>query len=850
VGKVVKAVVGAVTFVAGVVTGNFALIATGISLVGGALASPSSPQRSERAAAAAQLQIGETPRGAIIGRAGLDGSLVDAFNYGGDDNTDWEVLVIALADHECDALEGFFVNDSYVAFAGDGAVAGYNNQLEVYWRSGTWTQSVPSILTSHGPGWTANDRGRSVAYVVVAYKADDAEAESPVWPGGRPQFKWVVRGLKCYQARKDSSIGGSGSHRRDDPATWEWTENPIDLRYNWVRGIHAGDRIDEPGQLLIGRGLSAIEAPPQNVFARANLCDEIVDGQARYRVGGVVFSNEAFIDVEKEFAAACAGVIVQREGSVEIDPGEPRAAVAHFTDDNLIVGTKATWSDFLGEENAGWVNTVVARFVDPDQRWNERGAPVRREIADIVEDGAPREQQVSLGFVTNGGQAQRIAEITRRLGRLWGRGQVTLPPRFAAIEEDDWVTWQSDRRFGGQTLTFRVEAWGSDEGWRHQITLRQISASAFSDTAPLDDGSVASQQGRPSGSLAPGAGAWSLAAVQLDGGDVLVPALEITGANDNRATELIRFEYVRSATAPDAATVWTAMGASRPDTTRREIQVAPNATFYAAVSYVIDGVTRERLVLGPVTTGGLAGITFDPVSPINIQADSSGQTTTNLPIDRTIRMRRAGQLVTSGVAFSSPVVPGGITANAALSGGAITITVTQADAAGVILVPVTFAGQTYLREIVVNRSIASGQSGGGAGASGFTDTALANVSSTNFAQVSDVGAIVAASGSGELRFECLGQYDGAGAMEIVARYSDDGGATWTDAGASATGTQSTGGSGGQQQPTFGETGFVSLDRTVTGLTAGADYQVALFARRTSGSGTLSWFQPNFTVSQP
>lgn len=612
-GKVVKVLAGGLGFAggtvgriaqsvaligAGIITGNFALIAAGVQLLGSTLFSGSGTRR---AAAAATLQLGEQPRQAVLSRMAVAGSLVDAFNYGGKYGTDWEVLVIALADHRCDALEGFFVDDTYVAFTGDGNVSGFNNQLQVFFRDGRWDQEVPSILTSNGPGWTANDRGRGVTHVTVAYKADASDAKNPVWPSGRPRFRWVLRGLRCYQARKDSTVGGSGSHRWDDPATWEWTENPIDIRHNWVRGIYAGDRVTEPGMLLIGRGLSVIEAPPANVFARANLCDEVVDGAPRYRIGGIVAATEAFIDVESDFAAAVAGVISQPEGAVEVDPGEAKAPVAHFTDGDLIVTSKVRWNcGFLGQQDDSWVNTVAARFVDPDQRWNVRSAPVRRVLDDVIADGAPREQQPQLDFVTNAPQAQRIAEIIRRFGRLWGRAQVTLPPRFAYIEEGDWVTWQSARRFGGETRTFRVEAWGSDKNWHHQLTLRQISASVYSDTAPLDDGVVAADQDAPPAIAAPEEGAWSVTA---GAGGVLV----VSGAVDDPAAEQVLFEYVQSTAAPDAETDWTEAGTSRPDVIRREIAVGLNAQFYVAVSYVVDGVRGDRLVLAPVTTSGAAG---------------------------------------------------------------------------------------------------------------------------------------------------------------------------------------------------------------------------------------------------
>lgn len=613
--KVIRAVIGVGLTVFGVLTGNFALAAAGVSLLRGALFGPSAPRR---AAAAAQLQLGEQPRQAILGRAATAGSLVDAFNYGGKYGTDWEVLVIALADHRCDALEGFFVDDTYVAFTGDGNVAGFNSQLQVFFRDGRWDQAVPSILTSHGPGWTANDRGRGVAHVVVAYKADASDAKNPVYPSGRPRFRWVLRGLRCYQARKDSTVGGSGAHRWDDPATWEWTENPIDIRHNWVRGIYAGDRVTQPEMLLIGRGLSPLEAPPANVFPRANLCDELVGGQARYRIGGVIASNESFIEIETDFAAAVGGVIRQPEGAVEVDPGQAQAVVATFTDDDLLVSSTASWNEgILGAGDNDWINTVAARFVDPGQRWNVRGAPVRRDTADVIADGGPREAQPQLDLVTNDPQAQRVAEIIRRLGRLWGRAQVTLPPRFAFIEEGDWVAWQSNRRFGGATFTFRVDAWGSNRAWHHQLTLRQISASVYSDTAPLDDGVIAADQAAPPAIAAPEEGAWSVAAGQTG-------VVVVTGAVDDPAAAQVMFEFVQQAAAPDGTTIWAEAGISRPDVTRREIAVNESGPYWVAVSYVVNDETGARRVIGPVEVIGVASrVTDIAASTLRAFSDTS-----------------------------------------------------------------------------------------------------------------------------------------------------------------------------------------------------------------------------------
>jgi hypothetical protein len=490
--KVAGFIIGGLEIIAGVIlvaTGVGATLGVGLIISGAtmivtqAIVDLTMPKTPARQASEMSVALGEQPRSAFFGEGFTAGSLVDVFNYGGKYGTDWEVQIVRLADHECEGLTSFLVNDINVNYTGDGAVSGYNGQLEIYFRSDTTTQALPAVVTRYGPKWSSGDRGESGCDVVVAYKADEPDAENPVWTGGRPRFGFVLKGKLCYDPRKDSTVtGGSGTHRWDDPTTWEWSENPAVCRYNWARGIYANDDVDDPSALLVGRGLSAAEAPPENIFAAANLCDEDPgDGSAvRYRVAGPVYANQEHLEVEQMFALACAGTVVTREGSVELEPGQAKSITMTFTDDDIVVGTKVSWNHrILSESNAEWVNTVVARYVEPTQKWNDFAAPVVRSIADIFADGKPREATITLRLVKDQKQALRIAEIQRRLGRLWGRGQVTLGPRFCETEEGDWVQWQSDRF--GFTITFRVEAYQIDEKWQNTLTLREISSTVFGD---------------------------------------------------------------------------------------------------------------------------------------------------------------------------------------------------------------------------------------------------------------------------------------------------------------------------------------------------------------------------------
>jgi hypothetical protein len=593
--------------------GTAALISAGIAAAqfvnSAVLASRAKDALQKRQASVAALQLGEVAREGIFGEVLTGGSLVDAFNWGGQWGTDWECRVIALADHFCDALVGFYVNDQFVKYTGDGAVPGYNGQLEVYWRAGAVDQSVPQVVLDNGPGWTAEDYGTGVAWVAVCYKADKADAKTPVWPGGRPGFSWVVRGKRCYQARKDSTVGGSGTHRWSDPTTWEWTDNPIDCRHNWVRGIYAGDRVGDPDMLLVGRGLSAEEAPPANVFAPANVCDEHValdagGSEKRYRLNGLVRADETYIEVEDHFAAACAGVILQPEGAVEIEPGQAKAPSFFFSDEDLLVGSSVEYSDELSEADDGWVNTVAPRYVEPSLKYADHAAPIRRVVADVLADGGPREQPLSLTMVISSTQAGRVGEIARRLGRLRRRAKVTLGPTFAEVEEGDWGVWTSERYLKGKSVLFRVEAYALDEKWHNTLTLREISRDVYARDADAASTAVALQQDAPSIG-APGPNAWTAYSVSTSEDGRAMPVIAVTGGVDSDYADLVRFEYqeLKADEAPKEAR-WVEAGIAGPDTTRFEISgVASETRYVVAVSYVVGRVPGTRRVIAPVTSG-------------------------------------------------------------------------------------------------------------------------------------------------------------------------------------------------------------------------------------------------------
>jgi hypothetical protein len=237
-------------------------------------------------------------------------------------------------------------------------------------------------------------------------------------------------------------------------------------------------------------GLSAFEAPGELIFADANICDETVeDADAsewqRYYCGLAVDSDESHIDVLLDFAASCGGVIGQAGGRLSIKAGAATTPSFSFTDADLVPLEPVKFDPFL--TRADRCNGVLARYLDPDQNFNTASAPMRRDSADVTEDGRPYEQVIELRGVFRNTQAQRIAEIRRRCGRLERRWTVTLPPRHINVEVGDCGTWTSDRYLDGEAVIGQVEAADLAISGRQTLRMREIEPECFDWDADVDE---------------------------------------------------------------------------------------------------------------------------------------------------------------------------------------------------------------------------------------------------------------------------------------------------------------------------------------------------------------------------
>lgn len=101
-----------------------------------------------------------------------------------------------------------------------------------------------TTLTAATDGkWSATDKLCGIPNVCITFEFDPS---GYMWAAGLPQVTLVAKGRTLYDPTKDSTNGGSGFHRFNDPATWEWSQCAV---LGWsdymVRRVGCGfDEID------------------------------------------------------------------------------------------------------------------------------------------------------------------------------------------------------------------------------------------------------------------------------------------------------------------------------------------------------------------------------------------------------------------------------------------------------------------------------------------------------------------------------------------------------------------------------------------------------------------------------
>lgn len=328
-------------------------------------------------------------------------------------NKNWTMDVIALAKGPCDAIESFMLHDEEVTVDSGGIVqmgpdgryqraGGENDTIRILSRTGEIPSPVYSeVTTASGGEWTAAHRADGVATMAVLSKGVKTEIVQTVYPNGPVMPSAIGRWSLCYDWRKDSTMpGGAGSHRIDDPGSWEWSQNVIVCLLN--------DEVFERGQDFAYRFLPTLAW----WSTAADICDEPVEQFAggtapRYTLFGFYKSNNPPKDLRARFLQCCDGLMIERgDGAFVVYAGKYYEPTVTIDEDRI---RQVKWTRTRRQED--FVNLLVIAYQSPVHKWamTETLPWADQDSIDTLgEQSAPLE----LPWVTNNSQSRRLGKAT------------------------------------------------------------------------------------------------------------------------------------------------------------------------------------------------------------------------------------------------------------------------------------------------------------------------------------------------------------------------------------------------------------------------------------------------------
>lgn len=409
--------------------------------------------------------------------------------------------VFAFSDYPCDGLSRIWAGGTLLqlsVMSSDAFSVTYNvvnhadfaGRMLFVFYNGTQTSADAGLVTNANPTgrWTVDHVGHGMCYLVARLTYDQEKLAQ------FPDFFFEIRGARLYDPRKDSTVGGAGGHRWGNYATHEFSSNPIVMDYNYRRGFAWGaDSLGRP-EIFLGMEMDTSDLPIDKYAVAANICDEIVGGEIRYRCAIMLDAGADHGDNIDALMTSCAGMVIDSvDGSWPLI-GTEQPIVATFTDDDLVIAENVRFQ--RRRSMAELVNSVGGTYPEPANMWSPAGYDTQTNVSQVALDRRTRDMQVNFETVPSKRQANQLASIYYNENRYEATADVTLRPFFQDIRVGDWVRWNS-ARYGNRIYIVQsrfIRALTSDGPRNVALSLQERSgdiyagAGTIAPTVPMNPG--------------------------------------------------------------------------------------------------------------------------------------------------------------------------------------------------------------------------------------------------------------------------------------------------------------------------------------------------------------------------
>ena len=339
-------------------------------------------------------------------------------------------MAIVLSEGEIDDITQIFINDNLVTFSADIAdntqitVASSDSNfydtensaslITVEPHYGTDSQSASSLLSTL-TSWTSNHRIRGHAYLAIRFTWNNDKF------GSLPTVNAVVKGRKVYNPNLDSTVtGGSGSHRKNDSTTWEYSDNPVYQLLDYLRNDRFGMGISDQyfdthyADWQIAGDVCDTKITPFSGASQIDLMDSHT----------VVDTSKKSIEIVRDFIKGCRGFLNFSAGKYNILIETSGSASISLDEDNILGGITVS-----SKSKDSRYNRVIVNFVNPLKNYQSDTA----QFPPVDETGLASADQHATMKTADGGillegkfdfpmlnspyQAQEMAEIILRRSR-------------------------------------------------------------------------------------------------------------------------------------------------------------------------------------------------------------------------------------------------------------------------------------------------------------------------------------------------------------------------------------------------------------------------------------------------
>lgn len=389
---------------------TYASVAGGVASIGATLTAKKPPARGS--ATDVTIQV-DAPQPYMIGRTYSAGVLRHDRGYGpkiGDIKNPYLAKVVVYSGcGPIQEIESRQFDYQPVSFS-SGYYSGWGGYSEQLGLTPTPTAMVPTYPGL--PGWGPDYKLNGQAAVLWNFRFDK---KGKRYASGIPPYGIVAKGVKVYDPRKDSTYaGGSGSHRIDNEATWEYSENP------GLHGIAYAYGRYQNGKLVFGVGLPVEGIDMADFVTLANICD--ANG---WKIGGNIFEPNDRWENLKDILAAGGAEPIFAGGKLGCHYRAPRVAMetvyeADIGDGDMEVTTAQSYRDRL--------NGVVPKFRSEENNWQYISLDTVSVPEYVTLDGEEKVEERQFNLVQQSNQAAQLAAYELVDGREMQPITVNLKP--------------------------------------------------------------------------------------------------------------------------------------------------------------------------------------------------------------------------------------------------------------------------------------------------------------------------------------------------------------------------------------------------------------------------------------